>query len=76
MRLLITVAFLALITSAAYAQKQDPGPLKEAFPEPKVDEEAYRNATNRIRAPEKKTSSDPWGTVRPADGDKEKKKKN
>lgn len=75
MRIFIAAAILALLTGTAFAQqtKEDPGAAKWD-PPPKVDEEAYRNAVNRM--PEKKTSSDPWGAVRPADAEKEKKKKN
>jgi hypothetical protein len=69
MRLFITVAILALLTGAAYAQKPDPGAAKWD-PPPKVDEEAYRNAVKRI--PEKTGEFDPWGSVRSKD--KEKKK--
>jgi hypothetical protein len=71
MRFFLTVAIFALLTSAAYAQREDKGAAKWD-PPPKVDENAYRDAVNRI--PDKKGASDPWGTVRPAEVDSKKKK--
>ena len=58
---LAAIIIIGLLTSSAFAQKKDPGPLPEA-PSQKVDEEAYRDAIKRI--PNQKPSSDPWSTVR------------
>jgi hypothetical protein len=60
------IIILGLLTSSAYAQKQDPGPLPEAFPQKQVDERAYRDAVKRI--PDQKSSPDPWGNVRDTGG--------
>ena len=71
MRIFLTVAIVALLTSVAYAQRDERGAAKWD-PPPKVDENAYRDAVNRI--PDGKSTSDPWGTVRPAEVDNKKKK--
>ena len=68
MRIFVTAFILGLLTSAAYAK--DFGPAPNAFPEPKVDEQAYRDSVKRI--PDKKSSSDPWGSVRDTGGDNKK----
>ena len=60
-RIVIGAIMLALLTSAAYAQKKDPGPLPER-PSQKVDERTYRDTINRI--PDQTPSSDPWSRVR------------
>ena len=71
MRILLGAIIFGLLTSAAYAQKQDPGPLP--VPEKKVDEQAYRDSLNRI--PDQKPSSDPWGAVRDTGASNNKNKK-
>ncbi len=60
MRIYIAIIAFGLLTSAAYAKDFPPAP--NAFPEPKADEQAYRDSLKRI--PDQKPSSDPWGTVR------------
>jgi hypothetical protein len=70
--LTMAVAMLALIAMPAHAQMGGGGgkrhqgdDKKDAAPEKKVDEKAYKAALERI--PEPKEKYDPWGVARPAD---------
>ena len=71
MRAFLSAIIFGLLTSAAYAQKQDPGPLP--VPSQKIDEQAYRDSIKRI--PDQERKSDPWGTVRDTGGANNKNKK-
>ena len=62
------IIILGLLTSSAYAQKKDPGPMPEAFSQKQLDEQAYRDSLKRI--PDQKPNSDPWGSVRETSGNK------
>ena len=70
-RTFVTAFIFGLLTSAAYAKDFPPAP--NAFPEPKVDEQAYRDSLKRI--PDQKPNSDPWGSVRDTLEDKNNKNK-
>jgi hypothetical protein len=59
-RIFIAAIVFGMLTNTAYAKDFPPAP--NAFPEPKADEQAYRDTIKRI--PDQKPSSDPWGTVR------------
>ena len=71
-RLLPAAALLVLSTAAAFAQLPMPGMTlrdqpKELTPQErakqKAIDDAYKAATRKI--PDKKTTADPWGSVRP-----------
>jgi hypothetical protein len=64
----IAAVMLALLTTAANAQARRPAgedSKKQTDQKPKVDENAYKAALERI--PEPKEKYDPWGVARPAE---------
>ncbi|MBR0811772.1 MULTISPECIES: hypothetical protein [Bradyrhizobium] len=63
--LVIATAMLALTAASVQAQgrRHPPEPAKPADNKPKVDENAYKAALERI--PEPKDKYDPWGGARP-----------
>ena len=66
----VAAALLALIAEPAQAQlnskrHQGDAPAKKQDTTPKVDENAYKAALERI--PEPKEKYDPWGVARPAE---------
>jgi hypothetical protein len=66
----VAAALLALIAVPAQAQlnskrHQGDAPAKKQDTTPKVDENAYKAALERI--PEPKEKYDPWGVARPAE---------
>ena len=69
----VALALLAMPASAQLNNKRHAGDAqKKTDPDtPKVDENAYKAALERI--PEPKEKSDPWGVARPADAAKKSK---
>jgi hypothetical protein len=75
MRIRLATVLLLLVTGAAYAEDDIPllGPVMrpEDMPQAKQREQSYRDGLSKI--PEQKGSHDPWGIVRPAKSEKDKK---
>lgn len=62
----VAALILSLLAMPAHAQARRPqGEEKKAKEAPKVDEQAYKAALERI--PEPKEKYDPWGVARPAE---------
>ncbi|MGB8401427.1 hypothetical protein [Bradyrhizobium sp.] len=67
-KLMAATAILALIAAPAHAQGKRPQAdtqQKKKDDRPRVDEDAYKAALERI--PEPKEKYDPWGIARPAE---------
>jgi hypothetical protein len=71
-KLIQASAIAALLTGPAFAQDKDkagvplnykPPPTADELEKQKAAEEAYDKAVQKI--PDKKSSADPWGTIRP-----------